>query len=78
MNEWIALLMFLTVCLVLMAGFPVAFSLAGTAIIFAVAGVAIDAFQLSDFVQSVFVVSSHSVANYYLTWTSTNYPEESG
>jgi tripartite ATP-independent transporter DctM subunit len=32
--------MFLTVCLVLMAGFPVAFSLAGTALLFAAAGMA--------------------------------------
>jgi len=49
MNEWMALLMFITVCLVLMAGFPVAFSLAGTAIIFSLIGVATGIFQLSDF-----------------------------
>ena len=49
MNEWIALAMFLTVCLVLMAGFPVAFSLAGTALLFAGAGVLFDIFNPSDF-----------------------------
>ena len=49
MNEWMALLMFITVCLVLMAGFPVAFSLAGTAIIFSLIGVAAGIFQLTDF-----------------------------
>ncbi|TQV88314.1 TRAP transporter large permease subunit [Aliikangiella coralliicola] len=38
--EWLALLMFICVCLVLLAGYPVAFSLAGTALIFAAIGVA--------------------------------------
>ena len=38
MAEWIPFVMFLTVCLVLMAGYPVAFSLAGTALIFAFFG----------------------------------------
>ena len=38
MAEWIPFIMFLTVCLVLMAGYPVAFSLAGTALIFAFFG----------------------------------------
>lgn len=38
MIELIPLLMFLTVCLVLVLGYPVAFSLAGTALIFAVVG----------------------------------------
>ena len=37
--EWIPLFLFLAVILVLLAGFPVAFTLAGTALIFAVAGV---------------------------------------
>jgi tripartite ATP-independent transporter DctM subunit len=36
--EVMALLLFLTVCLVLLAGFPVAFSLAGTALLFAFLG----------------------------------------
>ena len=35
MAELIPLLLFITVCLVLMAGYPVAFSLAGTALVFA-------------------------------------------
>jgi TRAP-type mannitol/chloroaromatic compound transport system permease large subunit len=34
MIEFIPLLMFGVICLVLLAGFPVAFSLAGTALIF--------------------------------------------
>ncbi|MAW24345.1 MAG: TRAP transporter large permease subunit [Cellvibrionales bacterium TMED47] len=38
MPEWIPFIMFLTVCLVLMAGYPVAFSLAGTALLFAFVG----------------------------------------
>jgi len=37
--EWVALLLFLTVIAVLLAGFPVAFSLGGTALIFAAIGV---------------------------------------
>jgi tripartite ATP-independent transporter DctM subunit len=38
MAEYIPLLMFVVVCLVLMAGYPVAFSLAGTALLFAIVG----------------------------------------
>jgi TRAP-type mannitol/chloroaromatic compound transport system permease large subunit len=38
MVEFIPLLMFLAVCLVLMAGYPVAASLAGTALLFAAVG----------------------------------------
>ena len=37
--EWVALLLFVTVIAVLLAGFPVAFTLGGTALIFAGAGV---------------------------------------
>jgi len=37
--EWLALLMFICVCIVLLAGYPVAFSLAGTALIFALIAV---------------------------------------
>ena len=37
--EWLPLFLFLAVILVLLAGFPVAFTLGGTALIFAVAGV---------------------------------------
>jgi len=33
--EWVALLLFLSVIVVLLAGFPVAFTLGGTALIFA-------------------------------------------
>jgi TRAP-type mannitol/chloroaromatic compound transport system permease large subunit len=39
MVEYIPLIMFAAVCLVLMLGYPVAFSLAGTALIFAGAGI---------------------------------------
>ncbi len=38
MTEWIPLAMFLVVCLVLLAGYPVAFTLAGTALGFALLG----------------------------------------
>ena len=38
MAEWIPFIMFVTVCLVLMVGYPVAFSLAGTALLFALMG----------------------------------------
>jgi len=37
--EWLALLMFICVCLVLLSGYPVALSLAGTGILFALLGV---------------------------------------
>ena len=37
--EWMALLLFVTVIVVLLAGFPVAFTLGGTALIFAAIGV---------------------------------------
>jgi tripartite ATP-independent transporter DctM subunit len=43
--EWIALLLFLAVIVVLLAGFPVAFSLGGTALIFAFAGVISGGFE---------------------------------
>jgi tripartite ATP-independent transporter DctM subunit len=42
--EWVALLLFISVILVLLAGFPVAFTLGGTALIFAGAGVLAGAF----------------------------------
>ncbi|MGB0449102.1 MAG: TRAP transporter large permease [Porticoccaceae bacterium] len=47
MVEFIPLLMFLVVCLVLMAGYPVALSLAGTALIFALAGFATGHFDMA-------------------------------
>ena len=49
MNEWIALWMFATVCIVLMAGFPVAFTLAGVAVLFSLVGVATDTFSADNF-----------------------------
>ncbi len=45
--EVMAVLLFLSVCLVLLAGFPVAFSLAGTALIFAFIGEAAGVFDAS-------------------------------
>jgi tripartite ATP-independent transporter DctM subunit len=39
MNEYLALTMFIAVCIVLMAGYPVAFTLAGTALMFALGGI---------------------------------------
>ena len=45
MAEFIPIIMFVVVCLILLAGFPVAFSLAGTAIIFAGIGVLTDTFN---------------------------------
>jgi len=39
--EWLAIVMFFFVCLVLLSGYPVAFALSGTALIFAFIGVAL-------------------------------------
>ena len=47
MIEFIPLLMFVTVCLVLLAGYPVALTLAGTALLFAVAGSATGHFDIA-------------------------------
>ncbi len=47
MIEFIPLLMFLVVCLVLMAGYPVALSLSGTALLFAVVGFATGTFDMA-------------------------------
>ncbi len=43
--EWVALLLFLAVILLLLSGFPVAFSLGGTALIFAFVGVLAGGFE---------------------------------
>ncbi len=45
MMEWVALPLFLSVIVVLLAGFPVAFSLGGTALIFAFIGVLTGSFE---------------------------------
>ena len=45
MSEYLALFMFLSVCLVLLSGYPVAFSLAGTALLFAFIGTSTDHFD---------------------------------
>jgi len=47
MAEFIPFLMFLAACLVLMAGYPVAFSLAGTALLFAMVGTVTGHFDLA-------------------------------
>jgi tripartite ATP-independent transporter DctM subunit len=60
--EWVALLLFLSVILVLLAGFPVAFTLGGTALVFAVVGVATGAFNealLSGLPNRVFGIMSN-------------------
>jgi len=43
--EWVSLLLFLAVIVLLLAGFPVAFSLGGTALIFALVGVLTGSFE---------------------------------
>ena len=60
--EWIALLLFLSVILVLLAGFPVAFTLGGTALIFAAVGVVTGTFNealLSGLPNRVFGIMSN-------------------
>jgi len=52
MSEYMALFMFLSVCLVLLSGYPVAFSLAGTALLFAFIGVYTGNFD-SDFLEAL-------------------------
>ena len=52
MAEFIPFLMFLAACLVLMAGYPVAFSLAGTALLFAMAGTFTGHFDMA-FIQAL-------------------------
>lgn len=47
MAEYLPLLMFLVVCLALMAGYPVAFTLAGTALLFALGGMASGHFDMA-------------------------------
>lgn len=45
--EWLAILMFVVVCAVLMLGYPVAFSLAGTALLFSIFGIFTGTFDQS-------------------------------
>jgi len=52
MAEFIPFLMFLAACLVLMAGYPVAFSLAGTALLFAIVGTVTGHFDMA-FIQAL-------------------------
>ena len=47
MAEFMAILLFISICVVLMAGFPVAFTLAGVSLLFAGVGVAIGVFDAS-------------------------------
>ena len=46
--EWLPLLMFVAVCLVLLTGYPVAFALGGTALLFAAGGLLTGSFSPSD------------------------------
>lgn len=60
---WLDILMVLALCALLMAGYPVAYSLAGTALIFAVLGVAAGVFDISyliPFPQRVFGAVSNT------------------
>jgi tripartite ATP-independent transporter DctM subunit len=60
--EWAALLLFATVIVVLLAGFPVAFTLGGTALLFAAAGTAAGIFNdalLSSLPNRVFGIMSN-------------------
>ncbi len=60
--EWIAALLFITVILALLAGFPVAFTLGGTALIFAGVGVAAGVFNealLSGLPNRIFGIMSN-------------------
>lgn len=60
---WLDILMVLVLCAVLMAGFPVAFSLAGTALLFAVLGLMFGVFDISyliPFPQRVFGAISNT------------------
>lgn len=60
--EWVALLLFATVIVVLLAGFPVAFTLGGTALIFAALGVVTGEFNealLSTLPNRVFGIMSN-------------------
>ncbi len=60
--EWVAFLLFLSVIVLLLAGFPVAFSLGGTALIFALAGVIGGGFEaafLSGLPSRVFGIMSN-------------------
>lgn len=43
--EWVAILMFFTIVIVLLAGYPVAFSLGGIALLFALSGIATGSFD---------------------------------
>ncbi len=63
-QEVLCLLMFLVTCLLLLVGFPVAFSLAGSALIFAYLGHALGQFDLafiSAFPQRIFGVMTNEV-----------------
>ncbi len=46
--EWMAVVMFVAVCAALMAGYPVAFTLGGVALLFAFAGAGLGIFNLAD------------------------------
>lgn len=48
--EWLSIVMFAVVCLVLMLGYPVAFSLAGTALAFAAVGISMGVFDSGLFI----------------------------
>lgn len=64
MTEWMPLILFLCVCLILMAGFPVAFSLGGVSLLFAGIGILTDTFDaafLSAFPNRIFGILSNQI-----------------
>ena len=65
MEEWIAPVMFISVLLMIFAGYPVAFSLGGTSLIFALIGVETGFFQWS-YLFSMFERSYGIMSNYVL------------
>lgn len=63
-SEWLDVGMFVAACIVLLAGFPVAFTLAGTAILFAMIGWVLGAFDptfLSALPQRIFGIMTNPV-----------------
>ena len=64
MTEWMPIILFAVICLVLMAGFPVAFTLAGTSLLFAGIGLLTDTLDpafLSAFPNRLFGILNNQI-----------------
>ena len=64
MTEWMPIILFAVICLVLMAGFPVAFTLAGTSLLFAGIGLltnTLDPAFLSAFPNRLFGILNNQI-----------------